>query len=81
MVKYDAMKKPILILFLALGTLLISTTTQTTTYVYVCMGSSAVCYHKTNKCKGLTNCSKEIKKTTKSEAEKQKRRACKICYK
>ena len=74
------MKKSILIVALLLSGVLF-TSSSTATYVYVCMGESSVCYHKEKKCKGLTNCSKEVKKITQEEAEKMKRRPCKICYK
>jgi hypothetical protein len=49
-------------------------------YVYVCTGPKAVCYHKTNTCKGIKNCAKEIKKVTKKDALDLKRRPCKLCY-
>lgn len=50
------------------------------TYVYVCTGPKAKVYHKTPNCKGLENCSKEIKKVTLEQAQKMNRRACKLCY-
>ena len=52
------------------------------TYVYLCMGGSSECYHKTNDCRGLKSCSKTIKKVTLKEAkEKYHRRPCGYCYK
>jgi hypothetical protein len=65
--------------FVVLGAFLLTSCQQIQTKVYVCTGGSAVCYHKTKKCIGLSNCSMEIKKIPKGDAEKY-RRACKICY-
>ena len=48
--------------------------------VYICTGPQSKCYHKTNKCNGLKNCSKEIKQITLKEAEEMGRRPCKVCY-
>lgn len=48
--------------------------------VYICAGGSSKCYHESRNCHGLSRCSKEIKNVTISEAEKQGRRPCKICY-
>lgn len=54
--------------------------TNTTTYVYICTGSSSTKYHKTGSCRGLNNCKGKIVKVSKSEAEnKYGRTACKIC--
>ena len=78
------MKRAIFTLSLIVSIFLFSTSqTQPkpeATYVYICTGGSSVCYHKTKDCKGLTNCKSEIKKITKTEAEKLKRRPCKVCY-
>lgn len=49
------------------------------TYVYICTGPSSKTYHTSPKCNGLRNCSKEIKKVTKQQAEQMGRRACKVC--
>ncbi len=55
--------------------------TVSETYVYVCTGGSSKRYHKTSQCRGLENCSKNIKKVTLSYAEEtMKRTPCKICY-
>ena len=51
------------------------------TYVYMCIGPSSKRYHKTDKCKGLRNCSEEVLKVEKSYAESKERTPCKICYK
>lgn len=50
-------------------------------YVYVCTGPSSKRYHKTNNCKGLNSCSKEVKKVTIEQAKEMKRTPCKMCYK
>lgn len=50
-------------------------------YVYVCNGPSATKYHKTKNCRGLSRCSTNIEKISKSDAVKKGRSACKICYK
>ena len=52
------------------------------TYVYICMGPQAECYHKSTECRGIKNCSKTIKKVTLNEAtDKYNRRPCGYCYK
>lgn len=48
--------------------------------VYICTGKSATTYHKTNKCRGLSRCSGDIKQVTIDKAKSMNRRACKICY-
>lgn len=50
-------------------------------YVYICTGPSSKTYHVSPKCNGLRNCSKEIKKVTKEQAERMGRRPCKVCNK
>ncbi len=49
--------------------------------VYICSGGSAKRYHKTDKCRGLGSCSKEIKKVDKYVAEGKDLTPCKLCYK
>ena len=51
------------------------------TYVYMCTGPSSKRYHKTDKCKGLVKCSKEVVKVEKSYAESKGKTPCKMCYK
>lgn len=71
------MKHVLLFLFLLIGTL----QTNEVEYVYICTGTYAYTYHKTDKCEGLDRCSREIKKVTKDEAvDKYKRKPCKYCY-
>ena len=65
---------PVLAFFFLIGT------PSSDSYVYICTGPKSECYHKTDKCHGLNKCSGEIKKVTKDEAVKMKRRECKICY-
>jgi hypothetical protein len=48
--------------------------------VYLCNGPSSLRYHKTNTCRGLNNCSTSITKSTLTNALKNNRTACKICY-
>lgn len=51
------------------------------TYVYLCMGKKSKRYHKTDKCKGLSRCSTQIKVVTLQDAvKKYKRTPCKKCY-
>jgi len=47
--------------------------------VYICTGPHAKVYHSTTKCKGLENCSKEVKVVS-YDSIKGKRRACKLCW-
>jgi hypothetical protein len=49
-------------------------------YVYICQGPKSVVYHKSNDCRGLSNCSTKIYKVTLEEAIKMGRRPCKIEY-
>lgn len=51
-----------------------------TDYVYVCEGPYSKVYHKSNECRGLSNCSTKIYKVTLEEAVKMGRRPCKIEY-
>lgn len=48
--------------------------------VYICTGPQSKVYHRTSDCKGLSKCSKEIKKIPLEKAKSMKRRACKLCY-
>ena len=73
------MKKSI-IAFVITCSFVLSSCQQTGTKVYVCTGGSSVCYHKTSKCMGLSNCSKSIKKISQENATSD-RNPCKICYK
>lgn len=51
------------------------------TYVYVCTGPNAKKYHSTSECRGLKNCSKEVKTVTLSYALEKGKTKCGICYK
>jgi len=53
-------------------------TPQSTT-VYICTGKSATKYHARKNCRGLNNCSGEIKAVSREQAIKMNRTACKIC--
>lgn len=48
--------------------------------VYICTGPYSKAYHKTSDCKGLNNCSGNIKEITKSEAIDEGRHKCGFCY-
>ena len=67
------------ILFIIFCSLLLSSACQQK-QTYICTGGSSECYHKTSKCIGLSNCSREIQKIKKEDAATF-RRPCKICYK
>ena len=54
--------------------------TEQDTTVYICTGSSSKRYHKTDKCKGLVKCSKEVVKVEKSYAESKGKTPCMMCY-
>lgn len=47
--------------------------------VYICTGPKAKVYHKYKDCKGLRNCSGDVKEISLEKA-KRSRRPCKICY-
>ena len=57
-----------------------SSTTEKTVYVYICEGRYSKVYHKSQDCRGLSNCSTKIYKVTLEEALKMGRRPCKIEY-
>ena len=65
---------------LSLITLLFSTYNMVQSDVYICKGGSSKVYHKSDRCRGLSNCSTVISKVTTDEAKKLGRRACKIEY-
>ena len=46
--------------------------------VFICKGPSSKVYHKSDRCRGLSNCSTEISRVTIEGAKKLGRRACKI---
>jgi major membrane immunogen (membrane-anchored lipoprotein) len=71
--------KKVIITFIVFNTFLLTSCQQAQTKVYICTGEYSECYHKTSKCIGLSNCSKEIQKIPKEDAAKL-RRPCKICY-
>jgi hypothetical protein len=48
--------------------------------VYICKGPSSKVYHKSERCKGLSNCSTQIYNVSEDEAIKLGRRKCKIEY-
>ena len=75
------MKNLIILLMLLLFGTLQTTDNQASKTVYICTGGKSVCYHSTPNCKGLRNCSREIKEITLEDAQKMNRRPCKMCCK
>ena len=77
------MRKRLLLAFLS-GMLVLGSFTPPpvpkTDYVYICEGPYSKVYHKSDKCRGLSNCSTKIYKVTLEEARKMGRRPCKIEY-
>lgn len=61
--------KPLLILLLLI-------TYQTSTTVYICNSDKATKYHLKENCRGLSNCSYKIVKTTLEKAKKDKKTLC-----
>jgi len=53
----------------------------TATMVYICTGKSSKRYHKTDECRGLDNCSGDIKLITIEKAKQMGRTPCRVCYK
>ncbi len=49
-------------------------------YVYICQGPYSKVYHKSNECRGLSNCSTKIYEVALEEAVKMERRPCKSEY-
>ena len=54
---------------------------QATTYVYICTGPQSKRYHKASTCRGLSNCSKEIRRVSLEKARSMGRTPCKWCHK
>lgn len=65
-------KATFILLFLSL-----SSYQTTEKEVYICKSTSSKRYHLKKNCRGLTRCKKEIKKITKSTAERYGRTLCK----
>jgi hypothetical protein len=63
---------------LTLIALLFSSFTMLQSDVYICKGGSSKVYHKSERCRGLSNCSTQKYKVTEDEAKKMGRRQCKI---
>jgi hypothetical protein len=75
------MKRRIFLAFLVSGLLFSSfkpTSLQKIDYVYICQGPYSKVYHKSQDCRGLSNCSTRILKVTIEEAVKMGRRPCKM---
>ena len=72
-----SMKKIIIVL-----AIIFSCTSFTTfqNYVYICKGPYSKVYHKSDHCKGLSNCSTEVYSITIQDAEQMNRRPCRIEY-
>ena len=56
------------------------TKVQAEPIVYICTGSKAYTYHKTNRCRGLNRCSGNVVAVSLSKAKQMDRRPCKLCY-
>jgi len=77
------MRKRVLLAFL--GSLLVlgsfmPVPVPKTEYVYICEGPYSKVYHKSDRCRGLSNCSTKIYKVTLEVAKKMGRRPCRIEY-
>ncbi len=48
--------------------------------VYVCTGAYATRYHKTKDCRGLNNCRGQVRAISLTQAMKDGRTPCEICY-
>ncbi len=48
--------------------------------VYVCTGAYATRYHRVKDCRGLNNCRGKVKTISISQALKEGRTPCEICY-
>jgi hypothetical protein len=59
---------------------LLTTSFISEAYVYICQGPHSKVYHKSQNCKGLNNCSTDLKTITVQEAQIMGRRACRIEY-
>lgn len=54
-------------------------TSLTAQEVYLCMGPKGSAYHLTPNCRGLKNCSTQLKKMSEKEAVSKGRHACRFC--
>lgn len=72
--------KQLLFLFILLSPIHspLSVDNVSTSYVYVCTGPKSKRYHGNKNCRGLQNCSEEIKKVTVDKAKGMGRTPCKI---
>ncbi len=48
--------------------------------VYVCTGPKSKRFHSSQSCRGLRNCSGQVVKMSKTDAQKAGYTPCKICY-
>lgn len=64
---------------LGLCVVLGSATSLTAQEVYLCMGPKSSAYHLTPNCRGLRNCSTQLKKMSEKEAVSKGRHACRFC--
>ena len=62
--------------FLFSAFLLFNSVRCTTTTVYICDSPNAIRYHYKVNCRGLSNCSRRIIKTTLEEARKSNKTLC-----
>lgn len=56
--------------------ILFGTIEKTPTNVYICNNGKTTKYHLTESCRGLSNCSYKIVKTTLEKAKKEKKTLC-----
>lgn len=48
--------------------------------VFICKGPSSKVYHRSSRCKGLSNCSTSVYQINLDDAKRMGRRACRIEY-
>ena len=48
--------------------------------VFICTGTTAEVYHKSDNCRGLNRCGGDVKRISLKKAEELHRRPCRICF-
>lgn len=77
---FGAILSPLLVIVFAILGAVNLANSETHETAYICTGPQSKAYHKTNDCRGLSSCSRDVVKVTVKEAENAGRRECCWCY-
>lgn len=75
-----AILSPLLVIVFAILGAVNLANSETHDTAYICTGPQSIAYHKTEDCRGLSSCSRDVIKVTVEEAEDAGRRKCRWCY-